>query len=247
MKRNIIRGVLALCLICTLMVPVFAEHYTGQAGWAVTFTQAGKLESNFSANEFNQSVTALQPGDTIDFNVSVVHSNDENAAWYMTNEVVKSLEDGSAASNGAYSYTLSYSGPGGNKTIYDSTTLGGTGGDGLNEANDFMENDIFLDNLTKGQSGMVTLHVELEGESQGNAYENTNAILKLEFAVEPTASTPVTPGVSPSPTPTRTTVVRTGDDTNTVPLLAVMGVSGLLLLALGIYGVKNRKKGKGAA
>ena len=245
MKHNVIRVLLTICLLCALMIPVFAEHYDSEQGWKVTFTSGGKLEPNFKASDFNDPVSKLQPGDDVDFTVSVVHANDETAAWYMTNEVTKSLERAHNASDGAYSYTLTYSGPGGNKTLYDSKNLGGSGvKDGLEEANAFLEEDIFLDNLSKGQSGTITLSVKLEGESQGNAYQDAEAIVLLDFAVEPTATTPTSPAVSPTPTSRATTVVKTGDDTNMAPPLAVMGISGLVLLILAIYG---KKTGKGGA
>ena len=90
-----------------------------------------------------------------------------------------------------------------------------------------------------GKSGQVKLKIALDGESQGNGYQKTLAGLKMNFAVELRTPTP------PSTTPDRPTIVRTGDDTNVLPLLLVMGISGLLLLALGIYGVKNRKRERG--
>ena len=252
MKHNVLRVLLTVCLLCALMIPVFAEHYDSEAGWKVTFTSGGKLEPNFKASDFNDPVSKLQPGDDVDFTVSVVHSNDASAAWYMTNAVKESLEDAHNASDGAYSYKLTYSGPGGSKTIFDSATVGGTDENGLYDATENMEEDIFLDNLANGQSGTVTLNVKLEGESQGNAYQDAEAIVLLDFAVEPAATTPVSPSaspaVSPTPTPRTTTVVKTGDETNTMPLLVVMGISGLILLALAIYGVNARKKmGKGGA
>lgn len=249
MKHNVIRVLMTICLLCALMIPVFAERYPSEPGWTVTFTSAGKLEPNFKASDFNDPVSMLQPGDQVDFTVSVIHSYDQASAWYMTNEVAKSLEEAHNATDGAYSYLLTYSGPGGDKTLYDSKKLGGRGvDDGLEEANAFLEEDIFLDNLTKGQSGEVTLTVTLEGESQINSYQDAEAIVLLDFAVEPTAATPVSPAVSPTPTPRTTTVVKTGDETNMVPLLVAMGISGLILLALAIYGVNARKKmGKGGA
>ena len=41
--------------------------------------------------------------------------------------------------------------------------------------------------------------------------------------------------------------VHTGDNTDTRPFVFAMGISGMLLLGLGAFGVKNRKKGKKGA
>ena len=73
----------------------------------------------------------------------------------------------------------------------------------------------------------MTLNVALEGETQGNSYQKTIADLTMRFAAEIT--------------PTRT-VVRTGDETNVNTNYIVMGVAGLLALALAVDGMVQRKK-----
>ena len=44
-----------------------------------------------------------------------------------------------------------------------------------------MEDYFYLDRLDKNETGTVELEVGLEGETQGNAYQNTLAKLQLNF------------------------------------------------------------------
>ena len=48
----------------------------------------------------------------------------------------------------------------------------------------YMNYDKCLDTLAKGDKGRITLEVELDGETQGNDYQNTLADLQMNFAVE---------------------------------------------------------------
>lgn len=251
MKKRIIPIVLCLCLLCGMVISVNAEELPSRTGWYAKFTAEGKMIDNFGSKSSTESLTNLndpirdmQPGDEVTFYIDLSNEHQYSTDWYMTNEVLDSLEDGKRASGGAYTYILTFNGPSGEKELYNSDTVGGDEGtgdgrQGLHEATEGLENYIFLDTLAKGQTANVKLHVLLDGETQGNAYQDTWADLQMNFAVELRTPTP------PSTTPDRPTIVRTGDDTNVLPLLLVMGISGLLLLALGIYGVKNRKRERG--
>ena len=64
-----------------------------------------------------------------------------------------------------------------------------------------------LVNLDKNDSGTVNLSVTLDGESQGNIYQDTLAKLKMNFAVEKEE----TPGKSSEPDTDKTHRVKTGD------------------------------------
>ena len=82
----------------------------------------------------------------------------------------------------------------------------------------------------------------LDGETQGNSYQDTLADLQMNFAVElrddlPTQPTPNQPGNPPTPVddtqPTpepgrRTDVVRTSDESQLPLLAAISGVTGLI-------------------
>lgn len=206
--------------------------------WSVTYNTEGKMTDTFSSSTFADDVSGLQPGDDITFKVTLNHENSKDADWYMSNEVLKSLEAG-AAEGSAYEYLLTYSGPSQSRTLYDSQAVGGDDSTGLKEATEEggLEDFFFLERLKKGQTASVALKVTLDGETEGNDYFDTIAQLKMKFAVEP-----VTTDNPPNNTPPNNPTVRTGDDTNLFPFYVIMSVSGAALLALAIASMRRRKR-----
>lgn len=245
----------ASCLIGCAVLPVHADEFTGGEGWRVTFTAENEMATNFTETDIVDAVSGLQPGDSITFTVELKNENPATASWYMANKVLSSLEDSSKTNTtkgGAYTYNLTYwNQQGEEEVLFDSDTLGGDGenvdaaGVGLRAASSSLENFFFLDTLVTGQEGKITLRIMLDGETQGNAYQNTLADLQMNFAVE--LAQPVVrvdDVVQDDVTSRRTTVVRTSDDTNLVPYFIAMGVSGVLVLGLGVYSLRQSKKEK---
>ena len=237
--RKIISAVMAAALaFAVLPVAAMAESIPHPGNWRVTYTSDGKMTDNYSASEYVDAVSGLQPGDDITFAITLSHENDSNADWYIANDVVKTLEENSEASGSAYEYRLTYPNPSGQvSTLYDSEVVGGDEGNGLADATNALEDYIGLGQLSKGQTAKVELRVALDGETEGNAYFDTLARLKLKFAVEP------------EPEPTRRTerrTVQTGDETRSrlFPLYVIMAVSGVALAGLATYGVIERRKEK---
>ena len=161
----------------------------------------------------------------------------------MSNDVLKSLEDTQAvAENGGYSYILTFVGPDGKEdTIYSSTSVGGeketTAGKGLNEATNSLDKFFYLKTLEPGEGGSVKLLVGLDGESQGNIYQDTLAKLMMNFAVEDN-SNPTSP--NPPTFTTTTSKVKTGDIWSIAS--AVVFVIGIILMILAF--VSDRKGAK---
>lgn len=195
MKKKIVCFALAGFMLCGSVISAHAEDYKGGEGWKVEFT--GKnMESNFQSSALSDAVYALQPGDSVALSLALVNNDSQNTDWYMTNEVLSSLEDSqSMAKGGAYAYRLAYTNSLGEETIlYNSENVGGEKGDvvgeGLREATDNLDEFFYLDRLAPGSSGMITLKVVLDGETQGNTYQNTLASLQMNFAVEKAGATP---------------------------------------------------------
>lgn len=241
MKKRIFSIFLMLVLLCSLGVSAYAEHLTGASGWKVTYTTKGTMDSNFRTKDYNDPVKGLQPGDDITFTVTLKNENSADTDWYMTNEVLHSLEDRSkdtATAGGAYTYTLIYTSPKGTtRTLYDSDTVGGenvsAAGEGLHEATSALKDYFYLDTLKANETATVTLTVALDGETQGNDYQDTLADLQMNFAVEAKGSS------------TRANVVKTGDEMRLFPLYVVMVLSGLLFLYLAIDSLRQRRKEAG--
>ena len=204
------------------------------------------MESNFRTADMDDAVSGLQPGDTITFELDLKNENSTATDWYMTNKVLYSLEDRSAnrgTAGGAYTYVLSYRDHNGEETLlFSSDTVGGenisAGGEGLHEATGALEDYFYLDTLTTGQVGSISLVVSLDGETQGNDYQDTLADLQMNFAVELN----VTP--TEEEQSRRTNIVKTSDESDLGGLFAAMTVSGVLLLGMAVYSLRQGRKEK---
>lgn len=240
MKKKI-TGILATFMILVLAVtPVLADDpYTGADDLTVTFTEKGEVISSFSKGDLDKPLSALQPGDTAEFKITLINNYKDPTDWWMNNAIIRSLEESNGtATGGAYEYELVFEGPSGERTLYSSAVVGGEVGEGLYEATDALEEDFFLDTLSKGQTALVRLDVTLDGETQGNMYQDTLADLTMEFAVEieaPQTITPTPPGkITQTPVPT-------GDLNDLVPYISAL-VAGAAILAIAIALVFRRRK-----
>lgn len=249
MRKLLIALTAAACLLLALPAAAFAEPYEGGGGWSVTFTADKQMQSTFDSTSYADTLRGLQPGDDVTLKVSLVNSYGSTTDWYMTNEILSSLEDtaGTSASGGAYSYRLAYTGPDGSERVFfDSDTVGGdsagSGTGGLNEVSSALADYFYLGAIGSGQSGTVTLRIALDGETQGNGYMSTLADLKMNFAVEtpdeattPPPTTPQNPSTSKS-----SNAPKTGDGVDMMPLVAIAAGS-LALVVLAAVALRRRK------
>lgn len=280
MKKKI-----SLFLLCGLLLiqglPAHAETFYGDETWNVTFNSDNEMASSFKTSDINDVVSGMQPGDNVIITLSLKNDNQTATDWYMKNEVLYSLEDRSAngqTKGGAYTYRLSYrSNQGGEETVlFDSDTVGGedvsAAGEGLKEATSSLKEYFYLDTLSQSQSGVITLEVALDGETQGNDYQDTLADLQMEFAVElrdtpdnPAGDNPRnpnnpnhpdnpgTPGGNIPGNPGQNNpgrglfgsgVVKTGDGSELSVYTIVTGASGLMLLLFCIWQWRESRKQK---
>lgn len=245
----------AAVLVLALGTSAYAETMTG-GDWYCRFTADEKMDSNFnmSATGMADVLSGLQPGDTAIFYMQLQNLHPQATDWYMENEVLQSLEASqTVAEGGAYTYDLRYVGPDGvEDVLYSSDSVGGEGKtladrEGLHEATSALEDFFYLDTLGNGQSGNITLKVALEGETQGNAYQDTLARLQMNFAVELSRSTPTTgsgstPSGGGSSSSSSYRPVRTGDESNLLLWSGVMLVCGLGVLAVAIYTLRRNRR-----
>ena len=262
MKKKIGCLVTAMLLALGSGVTAHAEDYTGSGDMEVRFV-GDKMESTFQPTDISDQASTLQPGDSVTFQIKFKNNGDKATDWYMTNEVVKSLEqeeDGEQTANGgAYTYVLTYteSGTGGgSRVLYSSESVGGDKsagalGVGLHEATSSLEDYFYLDTLEAGKSGIVSLQIALDGETQGNAYQKTLAQLKMNFAVEkaaaPTTTTEKKEGTTRHVTRKNTVYMvksaQTGDESNPLLWSGLTLTGGIMLMILGF--ARYRKGGHG--
>lgn len=251
--KKLYAGLLALLMAVALTVPAQAKEFSNDGtNWQVSFTADKKMTSNFTTSQINELLYGMQPGDTAEITLTLGNQNEESTDWYMTNTIIKSLEDRKeAAKGGAYSYYLAYSGPSGERVLYDSSNVGGDdtdAGKGLNEVDSNLDDWFYLDTLPTGSKGYITLRVGLDGETQGNTCQDTLAELEMNFAVE---LRDTQPNILERTIPAelrgrRTTIVSTGDIDMT-PYFVAAALSGLLLLIYAVisYRAQRRNKRKG--
>lgn len=243
---------LGLALLATSATVAFAEDEDK----SVTFN-GETLTADYKDVAVRQEVFTMQPGDTTNIDIELRNDVGSSATWYISNEVLQSLEESNGAKDGAYTYRLVYN-PGPNEQVlFESERVGGSGGSsraraggstaGLNEVNENLEGYQFLATLPAGGRGRVQLTIELDGETQGNDYWNSLARLQMNFAVDPVAQINRTETVTNRVNRDVTTVVQTGEGSDRLPFVLATGISGLLLLLLGILGLMDGRKAKKAA
>lgn len=222
MRKQILSVILGAALTLGLATAANAEHYTGGDNWSVKFTADAEMDSTFHSSDLSEGMAGLQPGDDIVFTVTLKNEYPSATNWWMTNEILHSLEESveAAAAGGAYTYELTYTSAAGHDIVlFSSDTVGGDeaspNGEGLYEINGALNDFFFLDTLEEGQTGRVTLLVALDGETQGNDYQDTRADLQLNFAVELTSAPPAedTPWTEDAPEPEPTSTPNDPDAT----------------------------------
>ena len=237
------KKIITLLLVASLLVfpamSVFAEDYEvngGNVEWDGT-----NLNSNLSS--LQDALGDMQPGDTVTYTVKLSNNSSNEADFWMSNAILQSFEDNGKASNGAYTYYLAYTGPDGTEVFYNSAAVGGDDSNGLYEVPDSLEESFLLGTLAaNGGNGTVTLMVALDGETQGNTYQDAIAELQLVFGVEDRTTTTTTKTVNQNKTvtvPGATTVVRTGDEFNLLPAYIAAIAAGILLI---VVATSRRKK-----
>ena len=226
MKKKILCLAMTVIMAAGVHTTAFAKDYQGADGWQVNFT-GGKMESNFKSSDVTDELANIQPGDSIELKVQLKNSDSTDTDWYMTNEVIQTLEDAqSSAEGGAYEYKLTYVGSNNaEKVLYDSTTV---------------QEYFYLGRLASHNTGTVHLTVGVEGETQGNGYQLTLAKLRMNFAVEKVSAGKT---ITKNKIVKTTNTVKTGDTARVLLFCVLALISGLILLAYGIYTLnKNTKR-----
>lgn len=257
MKKRILCLMTALLLFVSPM-SVYAETYHGDDDWYVYFNGKEMIE-NFTDEEMTETVKGMQPGDDIYLQVHLENKYKETTDWYMTNEVIRTLEESvKVAEGGAYSYLLKYYDVNGKEqVIYDSEVVGGEEdtskeGLGLHQATNALEEYYYLDRIKEGETGLVTLYVKLEGETQGNDYQDTLAQLKLNFAVELVETGANEDSYEDEQVivkyieePAYVSGVKTGDPSSAIKFSLLALVSGLGFAVTALLLMKKNKQEKG--
>ncbi len=263
--RKCVRYLITIMLLLVLFpASVWAEDTVSKQNNWVEFDKNHKMTDNFTTNGIaDEAKNDLQPGDTMTFKVNLRNTSSETTAWYMRNEVLQTLEkQQSIAEGGAYTYVLTYIGPKETRVLYDSEAIGGSdedgagavvdGNTGLEQATVALDDEeyIYLDNLGPNTNAQMTLKIGLDGETQGNDYQDTLARVELGFAVEIVDSATTTPSASRTPSSSSTSTTtqgaiartspRTGD-TSQVLLFSILTLAaGILCIVLVVLRMRRK-------
>lgn len=239
MKKRLASLVTTMILVLSVSITAHAENFSGGDNWSVTF-DGKKMESTFKNVDIDDAISQLQPGDSIDIHLKLKNSYKEATNWYMSNEVLQSLEDtNSTTAGGAYAYILTYvDEKGTSRVLYSSEAVGGEtvneSGEGLHQATNSLKDFFYLDQLSADNEAEIILVVKLEGETQGNSYQDTLAKLQMNFAVELTDNT--SPGILPF-----SKFVKTGDNTRILFYSLLALIAGIICTITVIIRIRREQ------
>lgn len=239
----LLAAMILMALLSTAAVSAESYELNGSA----EFT-GEEITSSFKTGEIADAVTDLQPGDDVSFMVEYKNTYPGVTEWYMTNEIVQTLEKANSArkvvkgtgtaENGAYTYELIHVDKNQKETvIFSNSKVGGeetpNNMQGLEQATNATSEWFYLQDLDEGEHGKIKLHIAFEGETEVNDYMDTDGALELAFAVEiPDEEKVNKPVKKEKKTPSKKAVksrVKTGDD-NHLMLYVGMLAAGLALL-----------------
>ena len=244
MKKSIWKILLLACFAAIVFMPQKAMAEEKTVDWEVVFTAAGEMGGNFDAKAVNDVIAGMQPGDQVNFKVNFKNEYNKETDWYLKNDVIKSLEDSAKAAKaggGAYTYKLTYTDQNTGKAtvLFDSEKVGGdstTGGQGLHKATTSLKGWEYVGTHKKGgKGGLVELVVGLDGETQGNRYQDTVADIELQFGVwiPSESDSPDKPNKTYSSKTSGTNRVKTGDQPFMMKYV-LLALAGIVLLVLAL-------------
>ena len=189
MKKRILCLAMAAMMVLGVSMTANAADAPYKKSWGATYDGGKEIKMTYDDTGFN-----LLPGDTMEIRVALENTSSKKVDFYMKNEIIDTLEDNGYAAEGAYTYILTYADVDGSvNEIYNSDRVGGDEEQlaraeekiGLEEIEINKENQyIYLDRLNSGEKAYLTLSMTLDGETQGNGYQISNAELMLQFAAE---------------------------------------------------------------
>ena len=243
-KTRLMTLLLALTMVLAMSQMAMAGTYKADGG---TYKFDGNDIVATGSTSIRDTIRNIEPGDTVTIVLKYTNSTGDTTDWYMEN-TVRNILEAADAKNGGYTYILKNIGPDGTETeIFNSDAVGGEGspegaGVGLQQATNATEGEyensedyFFIQTLEGGESGTTQLEVTLDGESQINSYQDKDAEIEFNYAVETQGTEDIYKHVRKR--------INTGDTTNFIlPAVTFLGALILLVLAYRNYR-KDRKDG----
>ena len=206
-------SIVALILV-VLANPLMAEE--NKYSYEVEY-DGSDITSDFDAEDLSSKLSDVQPGDSAEITFVLKNSSDKDVDWYMDNSIQKIFGD--RDNSGAYTYSLTYE----DRDLLNQMVGGDEGS--LDDLNENIKDFFYLDRIAQGGQAEVKFYLELDGETQGNAYQTTDGTVRVNFAVEQVAE---------ENPPVYIYVPNTGDNSNLMLYFGMEAVA-LILLAYVCY------------
>lgn len=180
-KRS--RILIPFCMIIFMMAAAVGFAQASEVKGDVVY-DGEKVNVNYAPVDFKKKLSTLMPGEKATLTINVINSSKDTTDWYVEDKVLKTFEEGSKATGGAYSYEMLYTDESGaEKVIYSSEKVGGEDSQGLAEATSGSEEYFYLARLGAGKNGKFQIKVAIDGETVSNDYQTTMADINVNFGV----------------------------------------------------------------
>lgn len=181
MKKKCITLIITLALL-------LATGLTASAAETITFKgQAEKFVTDVSGDA--ESFDNMLPGEKRTISLTLKNEDSSEMRFYMSAEILDNIASKTADSQAVYDFVISKNGQ-----PFFTTIIGGGTAKNTSAGEKYLDesNNILLDTLAQGQSDVIDISLELEGNSTGNSYMKQTGEIQLVF----TASTtdPAAPG-----------------------------------------------------
>ena len=203
------KRILIYLVICIFAVNAFYSNVSAdeqEFNYTVTLTSDFKYVSDYlndstgeggvKVNEaIQQALNSMEPGDSATINFTLKNEYGNPVDWYMLNDTLKPFEKDSrvdesgkrTVDGGNYTYQLLYKNSHGeNVDLYDSATVGGDNSQGLEDATNALDdpNMFKLDTFNPGDTSTLSMHFEIDGETQKNNYQDVLGQLQVRFGAQ---------------------------------------------------------------
>ena len=204
MKKILLYLVISIFAVNVFCSNISADEY--EFNYTVTLTSDFKFESDYKNDatgygnvEVNKAIqnalNSMEPGDSATINFTLKNNYEKPVDWYMLNDTLKPFEADSrvdadnkrTVDGGNYTYQLLYKNSHGeNVDLYDSASVGGDNSQGLEDATNALDdpNMFKLDTFNPGDSSNLTMHFEIDGETQKNNYQDVLGQLQVRFGAQ---------------------------------------------------------------
>jgi hypothetical protein len=191
MKKRLLNIVLALTVVIAGFTVLSNTANAEEVGYTWNVEYDGKdIDSPDYVEPTKETTKTVMPGDTLYYEVTYHNLSDKAASFYLNADVLASLEQGSEASGGAYSYVITNTVNGTTTELFNSLTVGGDNSDviGLTQVKPGEGSYFSLGSIpAKTGEGTIRVEVKLDGNTQNNSYMGSLASLGVSFGAEPTS------------------------------------------------------------